>query len=55
MDVYLLLDDAVVGQTQVGQGIVSELQSTFVELRHRFIHVHDHLLLVNLTDHLEGE
>lgn len=49
---HLVADDGVIGQTQVGMRIVSELQGTLVELRHRLVHVQDGVLLVDLTDHL---
>lgn len=50
----LVLYDAVVGQTHKDLRVVSELEGTFVELRNRFIHIQDGLLLVDLPNHLMG-
>lgn len=36
---HLVADHAVVGQTQVGVGTVSELEGAFVELRNGLVHV----------------
>lgn len=52
---HLVAYDAVVGQTQVGERVVSELEGTLVQLRHRLVHVQDGELLVDLTDHLEPD
>lgn len=52
---HLVAYDAVVGQTQVGQRVVSELEGALVQLRHRLVHVQDGELLVDLTDHLEPD
>lgn len=49
----LVPDDAVVGQTQVGVGTVSELEGALVQLRNGLVHVQDGVLLVDLTDHLK--
>lgn len=52
---HLVPDDAVVGQTQVGVGTVSELEGALVQLGHGLVHVQDGVLLVDLADHLKGE
>lgn len=52
---HLVAHDAVVGQTQVGKRVVSELEGTLVQLRHRLVHVQDGQLLVDFTDHLEPD
>lgn len=52
---HLVLNDGVVGQTQEGVGVVSELEGALVELRNRLVHVQDGVLLVHFTDHLVAQ
>ena len=49
---HLVLYQGVVGEAKVGVCLFSELEGTLVQLRDRFVHIQDGMLLVHLTDHL---
>ena len=49
---HLVQYQGVVGEAKVGVGCLSELEGTLVQLRDRFVHIQDGMLLVHLTDHL---
>lgn len=50
---HMVQPDDVVGQTQVGLRVVSQLEGALVELRDGLVHVQDGVLLVDLTDDLD--
>lgn len=50
-----MLYQRVIGEAEEGLGRLSELEGTLVELGDGLVYVQDGVLLVHLTDHLQGQ